>query len=173
MSRTYCSFFALLFGAAILLTGCDSGDPIDEPSPQDVAGSYDFTEFRFVPSNRNIPAYSFLDTLVAGETYLRLLSSGEFVLFYEYESGNTMAASGSFTVRATTVTLRAAENDVDEFAAIALDPEITLNRVETDTALVLSASLSKTLNLSEFSGSEDYADLPPLPGSLEITVVHR
>src|SRR5690554_1092720 len=41
--------FLILASVLFALSGCDSGDPINQPTPADVAGTYRFEELRFVP----------------------------------------------------------------------------------------------------------------------------
>ena len=57
----------ILPAAAVLLLffvawGCDSGDPVERISPEDVAGKYDFTAFTFEPDAQAIAPLDLLDT---------------------------------------------------------------------------------------------------------------
>ena len=51
-------FSVVLCGVFVLavLPGCDTTEPVPPADPTEVAGTYDFAEFRFVPTSTGITA---------------------------------------------------------------------------------------------------------------------
>ncbi|MEX0822479.1 MAG: hypothetical protein WD021_10065 [Rhodothermales bacterium] len=162
-------FSSLLFVLLVLLVGgCDSGDPIDEPHPRDVAGLYNFTEFTFEPSGTAFQPIIVLDTLVQSETNLRLSSGGNFILSYQFINGDVFFPAGNFAVTASTVRLNGEDTYRPQFEQLLLTDEFTLRR-SVDEPGLLTASISKTINPSEFS--DRYAGVTEMSGTLKLRLV--
>lgn len=155
----------LIFG----VSACDSGDPIDAPHPRDVAGVYDFTEFTFQPSGTAVQPIVVLDTLVRSESNLRLSSSGNFILSYQFIDGDPFFPAGEFSVTEQSVRLNGNNNDRPDFERLLLEDEMTLRRSEEEG--VLTAEMSKTINPSEFS--DRYAGINEMTGTLKLRLVKQ
>lgn len=154
------------FAAVLLCSACDSTDADDDPRPADVAGVYTFTGFSFDPTGSGIELVNVLDTLVAEETSLELLDSGQFILRYRFVGGSQQVVSGVFDVDEEEITL-SAEGDLNArlLGDILLADPITLERNELTT--VLSADFSTTANLEAFS-EDRYAGLTSVPGRMQL-----
>lgn len=162
-----CLLLALLCFA---LSACDSGDPIDEPHPRDVAGQYEFSEFTFEPTGTAFQPINVLDTLVQAETNLRLSSGGQFILSYQFENGDVFFPAGRFSVTARTVTLNFDDSYRGQVEELLLSDEMTLRRSE-DAEDVLTAEIPKTINPSEFS--ERYEGVTSMSGALRLRLVQQ
>ena len=145
-------FPILLFGA-VALSACDSGDPIDEPEPADVAGRYNFTQFTFQPNSQAVLPINVLDTLVLDQSHLDLSSGGNFILAYEFIQGDQFFLGGDFRVTATSVRISGSEDDRSDFNRLLLTEEFTLRR-DADNTGVLTAEIPRTI-----SDPGDYFDL--------------
>jgi hypothetical protein len=168
---TYRPLVAALFLAVTLIvfTGCDTSDPVPTVEPVEVAGVYDFTQFRFDPDRSVLLPVNVLDSLVADETSLRLADNGEFLLTYQFE-GETFPDNvrGTFDASRDAVTLEARESDADRFAALLLPRQITFDR-EGDTVLLLDEQ--RTVDLAAYD--EDYEGFDPQPGQLTVRLQLR
>lgn len=151
--------------AVVLFGGCDSGDPVDQPEPEDVAGVYHFTEYTFQPSGTAFQPIVVLDTLDNEETNLWLSSDGDFILFYRFVSGQLYFPSGNFEVRARAVSLSGSDEDADRFTRLLLDRNFTLRR-DPDQPDVLTAEIPKTIDPSAFS--DRYAGVESMSGTLRL-----
>ncbi len=149
----------------LAVSGCDSGDPIDEPHAREVAGQYDFTEFTFEPSGAGFQPIVVLDTLVLHETNLRLSSGGNFILSYQFVDGDVFFPSGEFSVTAQSVRLNGNDADLDDFEKLLLDDEFTLRRSDDEPGL-LTAEISKTIDPSAFS--DRYEGVSSMSGTLRL-----
>lgn len=154
----------------LLIGGCDSGDPIDEPHPRDVAGLYNFAEFTFAPSGTAFQPIVVLDTLVQSETNLRLSSGGDFILSYQFINGDVFFPAGEFAVTASTVRLNGENSSRPQFEELLLTDEFTLRR-SVDEPGLLTASITKTINPSEFS--DRYEGVTEMSGTLKLRLVRQ
>ncbi len=157
--------------AAVLLAGtvgCDSSDPVDPPSPEDVEGIYDFTEFSFDPNAGGIADANVLDTLVAANTFVELFGSGEADLRYKFENAPSDRISGTFTVTAAELRLTFA-NAEDRLASLLLSNTIPFER-DGDGVLLFEGE--RTVDLEAFDPVE-YEDLNAVGGTLTIRLVRR
>ncbi|WP_054684576.1 hypothetical protein [Rhodothermus marinus] len=91
------SALLLMLSLALLSSGCQKENPV-QVLPEDVAGTYDFTHFIFIPDAAAIAPANVLDTLVAANTNLRLTASGQFVLSYQFINGPESLIAGTFEV---------------------------------------------------------------------------
>ncbi len=162
--------FYLLVVGVLLLAGCDSGDPINQPQPADVAGTYRFEELRFVPSaSATRPAD--VKSRLEQNTSLSLSSGGNFVLMYTFSGEPDYIVSGDFDVRATTVRIRGSSQHRDQYQRLLLEPDFTLNR-DPDNPLELWARISRNVDLQAYD-REAYEGLTNVPGHLHIRLVRQ
>ncbi len=167
MRNITCSALALAV-LLLLASGCDSGDPVDEPHPRDVAGVYTFTEFIFQPSGQAVQPIVVLDTLEQSQTNLRLSSGGEFSLTYQFVNGDLYFPSGEFTVSAQSVRLTVSEGARDHFQRLLLPDRFALRRSVDDPNL-LTAEIPQTINPSEFS--DRYEGVEEMTGTMRLRLV--
>lgn len=156
---------ALLTVLVATLNACDSGDPAGNPDPGDVAGVYSFSELTFYPSGAGFQPIAVLDTLVQSETSLRLATSGEFILSYQFFGGDLFFADGEFSVSLQSVRLNADNDDRVYLEGILLNDDLNLRRSDEEPD-VLRADISKTINPSEFS--DRYAGVEEMSGTLRV-----
>ncbi len=161
----------LLILALAVLTGCDSGDPINQPTPSDVAGTYRFDELRFVPNASATQPANVLSRLTQPATSLSLSSGGNFVLMYSFVGENDFIVSGDFEVRATTVRIRGLSQHRDQYQRLLLEPDFTLNR-DPENPRVLTARISRNVDLQAYD-REAYAGLTDVPGELHVRLVRQ
>jgi hypothetical protein len=137
---------------AATLAACDSnGD--DDPTPADIAGTYDVAEFRFVPDAGAITAANVLDTLVADGTSVRVLSGGDFTFEYEFEGGVTRSLSGEVEVRTDEVRFTFDAADAARREQLLLPESLVFDREDDGE---LSASEEISVDLEAFD--EDFYD---------------
>ena len=153
---------------AVLVAGCDSNDPVDEPEPADVAGTYAFAEFSFDPDATALSNVNVLDTLVTTDTRLKLFEDGQFSLEYRIEDGPLSLVSGAFGVDARKVSIRAAERYEDEMSNLLLNRSFSLNRDALSTEL--RGDINKSVNLEAYSPSR-YSGFTSAPGTLRLRLV--
>lgn len=157
----------LLAAAFLLFPGCDTSDPEPPIEPAEVAGVYDFQEFRFNPDPQFVPDVVVLDTLVLERTSLELLDSGQFQFRYRLEGGLDNIINGTFTVSEEEVVLVFESGFEARLRALLLDPTLRFNRGSSE---LLRLSRSKEVNLEAYS--EDYRDtgldLTEVRGLLEV-----
>lgn len=154
----------------LAVSGCDSGDPIDEAHPRDVAGLYNFTEFTFDPAGAGFQPIVVLDTLVQAETNLRLSSGGQFVLSYQFVNGDVFFPAGTFEVTARSVRMDGDDSFLNDFEKLLLDDEFTLRRSEDEEG-VLTAEIPETIDPSEFS--DRYSGVDEMSGTLRLRLVKQ
>lgn len=170
-SRLPAPLLPLILVGLLLLSACDSGDPIDEPSPADVAGTYQFTRFEFVPSAAGVlQPISVLDTLNRAATSLELTSGGDFVLSYQFEGGQKHLLTGVFDVSADQVDLDGRRDDRDSYQQLLLSDDLSLER-NVPEQNVLTASIQKTINPAAFS--DRYQGIESASGTLYIRLVRN
>ncbi|HEX7070831.1 MAG TPA: hypothetical protein VF190_08490, partial [Rhodothermales bacterium] len=125
-------FLPLLSLTLVLLAGCDSGDPIDDPGDtiSPVSGSYSVEVFSVVPDASVIPPLNLLDTLVQADTRLQLFEGGDFVLTYHYVGGPIAALLGTYTYTAREVRLRAqpSSSDLHDWRTLLMTETLILQR---------------------------------------------
>ena len=170
MSRSRSSRLLVLIVTIIVistgLSGCKKDNPVNV-LPSDVAGAYYFTDFQFVPDASAIQPANVLDTLVAEDTYLRLISSGQFILNYRFRGGQESIISGDFSVTTSRITLRAAPGSEARLISLMLNSPIVFNRSEGPAeSESLTSYTVKTVDLASFSAK--YAGVPPVRGTLQI-----
>lgn len=161
----------LLAGILLFLSACDSGDPINQPRPEDVAGTYRFDELRFVPRASATAPANVMARLDSSNTYIGLSSGGNFVLHYRFTGENDFLVSGDFEVRATTVRLRGLSQHRDQYQRLLLEPDLTLNR-DPDNGRVLTARISREVDLEAYD-PEAYSGLRNVPGEMHIRLVRQ
>lgn len=162
---------ALICTAAVpFVAGCDTTDPVPPAAPEEVAGTYDFAEFRFVPTSSGIVPLNLLDTLITDETQLDLAANGEFQLVYRLE-GSTFSDNvrGTFNASRDEVVLSARAVDVARLEALLLRQQLTFTRT-TETELLLSDQ--RTVDLESFD-DERYGGLDAVTGALRLRLVLR
>lgn len=154
----------------LVLGACDSGDPIDEPEPRDVAGRYSFTEFIFQPSSSLVQPINVLDTLVVGRTHLDLSSGGNFIFAYEFMNGDQFFLSGNFAVTANSVRIDGDREHRSSYNKLLLNEDFTLRR-SSDTPGVLIAEVPQTIDPATFS--DRYEGIGSLSGTLRLRLVKQ
>lgn len=85
-----------LLALLLPLAACDTNDPEPTFSPNDVAGTYDFVEFRFVPQAQAITPANLLARLEEDQTFVNLIATrqgGQFQL--QYDSRRSFPASST------------------------------------------------------------------------------
>lgn len=158
--------FLILASVLFALSGCDSGDPINQPTPADVAGTYRFEELRFVPDAAATQPADVLSRLNPAQTSLGLSSGGNFVLMYSFTGEQDFIVSGDFDVRSTTVRIRGLSQHRQQYQRLLLEPDFTLNR-DPDNPHVLTARISRNVDLQAFD-RDSYSGLTDVPGQLHI-----
>jgi len=156
--------------ALVAFVGCDTTDPVPTVEPEEVTGTYDFTQFRFNPDRSGIVGVNLLDTLVVDETSLRLTDGGEFLLTFQFV-GETFddRIRGTFEATSEEVTLTARSEDVDLLGALLLSQGITFQRESED---VLRLSEDRTVDLEAYD-EEVYGGIEPQPGQLTVQLQLR
>lgn len=162
------TFLAVL--VLLVMMGCDSGDPINQPRPADVAGTYVFQELRFVPNASATQPADVGSRLTTG-TSLGLSSGGNFVLMYTFVGEDDYIVSGDFEVRATTVRIRGSSQQRDQYQRLLLEPDFTLQR-DPDNPRVLTARISRSVDLEAYD-RDAYQGLDNVPGELHIRLVRQ
>jgi hypothetical protein len=159
---------ALLAVGSIMSSSCDKSNPV-RVLPEDVAGTYDFQQFVFIPDAAALEPANLLDTLAVDNTNLRLLDGGQFTLNYQFQGGSEAIISGDFSVSATEIRLQAAAGSEARLASLLLHSPLRLRRnIDLDK---LEASATKTVDLSAYA--ERYAGVPPVRGRLVIEMILR
>ncbi len=161
--RLCLSLLAVL--VTVSLAACDSGDPIDQPEPRDVAGRYSFTEFEFRPTSSAVQPINVLDTLETSRTHLDLSSGGNFIFRYGFVAGDEYFLGGSFTVTERSVRIDGAREQRESYNRILLSEDFTLRRDETRSGL-LTAEVPLTVNPANFS--RRYVGITALEGTLHL-----
>ena len=163
LRRTRIAFMVLVLGG--LLAACDSSDPESRTLPEEVAGAYTFTQFEFDPDATVLPSFNVRDTLVASDTEIELVDSGQFLMTYRLRGGTKQLMTGTFTATRSQVRLHGSEADRAKFEALLLNENLVLVRDEAD-ADVLFANLRATVDLAAFS--DRYAGIGPVEGTLRL-----
>ena len=170
MRLRYHALAALLVFLALGQAACDSGDPIDAPGPEDVAAIYDFTALSFTPQAQAVQPVNLLDSLDLTDTNLRLGSSGNFILTYQFLGGGPFFLTGDFSVTEQTVRIEGRGEDRDDYRLLFLEEDFTLRR--TAGLGTLSADIVKNVNLQEYD-PDKYAGLTSVPGTLRLRLEPR
>ncbi|MCH8569538.1 MAG: hypothetical protein LAT67_14795 [Balneolales bacterium] len=155
-------FFALV---ALLWVGCSKDNPVNI-LPSEVAGTYDFIRYEFVPSAAAIQPANVLDTLVVQNTFLRLTEGGQFLLNYQFINGPESIISGNFSITANRVELQPAAGSEARLTSLLLQPPLRLDRIPAQGQFRDSLEMAKeqVVDLSNFSNR--YDGIPPVPGVL-------
>lgn len=156
--------FVLVLGLSVL-AGC-TGTPVEPPSPRDVAGTFEFTEFRFVPDAAALAPANVLDTLDALPSLL-LTEGGQWVLVYRFRGGVTSLLFGDFSVSSNEVRLDAAATTEARLAQVLLESPIRLTRYPAEPDL-FTAAIRKTVDLEAYSNR--YRGVPPVTGTLRLRI---
>jgi hypothetical protein len=158
----------LIVLACLAMVACEASDPITGPDAPEIAGTFTFTELRFVPDAPALPTLSILDTLVAAETRLQLFDSGDYVLTYRFIGGSTFAVSGTFTTTALEIQFRGRDTDQPRYELLLLTPNFSLQREGTPPT-ALTAEIRQTSDLARISPR--YRGLTAVDGRLRIRLV--
>ncbi len=160
--------FSLLVVTFVILSGCDSGDPIDDPNGNvaPVEGTYIVEALAVVPEASRIPALNLLDTLILADTRMQLLVGGDFVLTYRYVGGPTAALFGRYTYSAREVRMEAepTSSDLHDFRSLLMSQRLVLQRSQ-GTPEVLTASFRKTVDMASLS--DGYQGIPPISATIQ------
>lgn len=159
--------FAALF-SIVVLGACDSGDPIDEPEPRDVAGRYIFTEFSFQPNSSAVEPINVLDTLEVTNSTVDLSSDGIFYFAFKFIEGDQYFVSGQFGVTAAAVRIDGDRERRVTFNKLLLDEDFTLQRASEG---VLTAEIPKTIDPAIFS--DRYQGINSLTGTLRLRLARQ
>ncbi len=153
--------------AFCLFAGCDTTDPVPPVQPEEVAGTYTFTEFRFNPQPEFVPDAVVLDTLNQERTSVELLDSGQFQFRYRLLGGLDNIVNGTFTVNRDRLTLTFEAGNEARLQRLLLEPTLRFDRADSET---LTLSTTKRVDLEAYS--EEYRntglDLSDVPGLLEV-----
>ncbi|MFN3597799.1 MAG: hypothetical protein ACK41D_11075 [Rubricoccaceae bacterium] len=156
---------------ALALAACDSGTPVNPPSPADVAGTYTVADFRFRPQATALPVVVVSDTLVAADTFFELLDSGQALFRYRKTGGAAQAVSGTFEVRAAQVRLTFPATAEAQLGGLLLPRVLTFDR--DGTALILTpGSASVTANLNAYDPVR-FSGFTSVPGAIQLRLVRR
>jgi hypothetical protein len=162
----------LLFAAFLLVAGCDTSDPTPPADPAEVAGVYDFIEYRFNPDPQFVPDVVVLDTLILDRTSVELLDSGQFQLRYRLVGGLDNIINGMFVADDDEVVLSFEGGFEARLRTLLLNSTLRLSRTGAD---VLTLTTSKRVDLEAYS--EEYRntglDLTDVRGLLEIELRRR
>lgn len=161
-------FLPLLIVAALVASGCDSGDPVDELGPEDVAGTYTANQFLFNPEASALSNVNVTTRLEPNTLKLRLFGDGQYTLEYQFKGGPLSLASGNFRVSGSEITIESDRSDRDRHARLLLSNETTFVRAVGSTT-TLTAAVEKSVNLEEFDSA--FAGLDSVPGALQIQLV--
>ena len=164
---------ALLLSLAVALvaglSACDSNDAA-EPSPADIAGTYDLSDFRFRANASAIGTVDLRDTLNVETSNVRFLNSGQVVVNYEFQGGDEQVLVGQATVREDDVRVRFGGDTEDARERLLLPEDLTFERNGT----TLSASTSTRVDLEAFSGRfGDDGTFDDVAGTLTLTLTPR
>ena len=133
--------------AAIAVAGCNQNDQLAQPVTADeVAGSYEFTQFEFVPDDEFIVSVNMLDSLVS-LTELKLGTDDRFVLSYHFDGGAQRSIGGAMKINTGDIQLEAESGNEEALATLFLGDLITLDRKD----MQLSASIPSTIDSTKFS----------------------
>lgn len=157
---TVCGFF--------FLTGCDSGDPVDEPDPADVAGTYTAARLVFDPDAAALADVNVVQKLTPNTLRLRLFGDGQYTLEYQFLNGPLSVASGTFSVSANRITIVSDRSDRERHANLLLNSETRFER-STGTSTTLTAAVEKSVNLEDFDAA--FTGLTDVPGVLNVQFV--
>ena len=151
------------------LAACDS-DSATAPSPADIAGTYDVTDFRFRANASAIGTVNVLDTLNVANTNVRFLNSGQVAVNVEFQGNDDLVLLGQATVREREVRVRFGGDTEEARQRLLLPEDITFERNGT----TLSASTSTRVDLEAFSPRfGDDGTFDDVAGTLTLTLTPR
>lgn len=153
----------------VFLTNCSGEDTVVNVPPEEVAGTFDFSNYEFIPNASAIQPANVLDTLVTENTNLRLIAGGQFILSYQFIEGQESVLIGDFTVTDTEIRLVIGSGNESRKASLLLHSPLVFTRSANTTRLTLSSN--QTVDLSAFSNR--YEGVPPVAGRLEIELERR
>jgi hypothetical protein len=150
-SQPYSTVFPALLAVMIGLAACDSGDPINTASCDEVAGEYVITAFAFEPEAPGLPTVSFMENLDVDRTELELLSTCQYLFRLAFEEEDELVAFSGFNVTDTLVRLNA-EGNPTLFQRLRLNGDV---RLERSVGGVLESSVEvEDVDMGEFN--DDY-----------------
>jgi Ni,Fe-hydrogenase III large subunit len=158
----------LMFAVLSTLSNC-SKDSVVNVDPGVVAGTFDFTNYEFIPNASAIQAANVLDTLVTVNTNLRLIAGGQFILSYQFINGFESVIIGDFTASDTEIRLNVSSGNDARLTSLLLHTPLIFSRSTDSGKLTLTAT--RTVNLAAFSNR--YAGIPPVTGRLELELQQR
>lgn len=159
---------ALLF-VALFFAGCDTTDPVPPADPVDVAGVYDVTEFRFIPTRSGILGVNLLDTLNVDATALTLRSDGQFLFDFQFGEAFPDDFRGTFSATRDEVSLTTRSEDLSRLQGLLLDQRVTLER---DGNTVLRLDEQRTVDLEAYD-EDTYGGIEPQPGRFVLRLALR
>lgn len=170
----YSRYIVIFLSVSVLIItwGCSKENPVNV-LPDEVAGTYDFSRYEFVPLAVAIQPANVLDTLVVANTFLRLTEGGQFLLNYQFLNGPESIIAGNFTVDASRVQLQPSPGSEARLTSLLLQAPIRLDRVSVPGQIRdrLEMANAQTVDLNSFSNR--YEGLPPVPGILFISLTPR
>jgi hypothetical protein len=158
----------LPLAALALFAGCDTNN--SGGFVNDLAGTYAFTELRFVPSASAIDPANVLARLDTALTDVEVDSEGR-AFFFLRESGTTLIAETFVTATSSSATFRArTATDIERLVRYLL-PSVL--RVDHDGGVnALNGSPSLRVNLQAFD-PQAYQGLTDVPGTLFVRLERR
>ena len=156
--------------ALVSLSACDSGDDGDEPTPADVAGFYDFDAFRFVPDAPGVQSVNVADTLVAGDSFIRLFDGGQATLEFRRQSGVARFVPGEFEVRRRQLRVTFDGGNAETLSRLLLPQVLIFDRDAATGGLVLEEDL--TADLEAYDAGR-YGGFRSVPGTLTLQLSPR
>jgi len=151
----------LLLAAVVLFAACDSGNAIDPPSPADIEGIYTVTAFRFDPAASALQSADVLSELVAADTRVEILDSGDVIFRYRLSGETTRVLLATVEVRRDQVRLTFRGQTDAGRVGVLLPTSLTLDRVDT----VLAASEATRVDLEAYDAAR-YSGFRDVPGTL-------
>lgn len=160
---------SILFVIASLILASCSEDSVVNVEPEEVAGTFDFSTYEFIPNASAIQPAIVLDTLAVENTNLRLIAGGQFILSYQFMNGSESVIIGDFTATENEIQLNVSGGNNERMASLLLHSPLVFTRSANTNRLTLSEN--RTVDLSAFSNR--YSGIPPVAGRLEIELLQR
>ena len=153
----------LILTTALALSNCSKDNPVNV-LPEDVAGTYEFLRYSFVPNASAVQSVNLLDTLVTQNTYVRLTDGGQFIINYQFLGGPQTFINGDFTLNQSRIVFQAAPGNEARLTSLLLTSPLRFDRNLSDNTL--ESFTERTADLAAFS--DRYQGVPPVEGRLEI-----
>lgn len=157
----------LLFVLALAsgLSACDSGDG-GGSSPEDVAGVYTASEFRFVPSASALSPVNVRDTLSVDQSSLEILDGGQVLFRYRLQGGTSQLLLGEASVRSQQVRITFDAGTAAQRQRLLLPNQVTFDR----DGSTLTSDTQTTVNLESYSPRYSGGLFSEVPGRLVLTL---